>query len=313
MALSCLSYVNRQSGEAATLLMQHRDSLVNLCLQRLRLNLNRSYQSFVDFKLHVQESRVQLKEFFFSLMRCEALPDQQQGAVTALLGLLLGCLQRGDAELRELALYIFAEMSAEVQFLKEPLDEKMTVLIVSEVRPLLRDDQHLLVRMRACQLLASYNYLDLPEEHLVELATSVYTCLLVGPGEKQAFLKIHACNAFNSLLKYPSIVEFVKPHLQDILGIYTSLLEADVSIIKNFEDLLNLLEEEIAPFANQLVALLVSLFHNYAARSEGQPPQQAEQEEEEDEDEEDACEEDDSNNESIAKACISSIRQILQT
>jgi hypothetical protein len=59
-------------------------------------------------------------------------------------------------------------------------------------------------------------------------------------------------------------VDFVRPHLQDILRIYTSLLESDVSIIKNFEDLLNLLEEEIAPFANDLVLVLVNLFHNYA-------------------------------------------------
>lgn len=66
------------------------------------------------------------------------------------------------------------------------------------------------------------------------------------------------------MLKYPSIVEFVRPHLKDTLKIYTSLLEADLSILKNFEDLLNLLEEEIAPFANDLVLLLVSLFHTYA-------------------------------------------------
>lgn len=64
----------------------------------------------------------------------------------------------------------------------------------------------------------------------------------------------------------------MRPHLQDILRIYTSLLEADVSIIKNFEDLLNLLEEEIAPFANDLVLLLISLFVNYA-KQDSQAPQ----------------------------------------
>ncbi len=174
----------------------------------------------------------------------------------------------------------------------------MTLLIVNYVRPLLAADQPILVRMRACHLLASYNYLDLPEEVLVELATSVYNCLLVGGGEKENYLRIYACNAFNGLLKYPSIVEFVRPHLQDILRIYTSLLEADVSIIKNFEDLLNLLEEEIAPFANDLVLLLVGLFANYA-RQDGQVQQfsQGNTGEESDNDDEDSqCEEDDSNN-----------------
>jgi hypothetical protein len=54
MSLSCLAYINRQSPDAAALLVQHRDSLVNLCLQRMRLNFNRTYQSYADFKLHIQ-------------------------------------------------------------------------------------------------------------------------------------------------------------------------------------------------------------------------------------------------------------------
>jgi hypothetical protein len=190
------------------------------------------------------------------------------------LGLLLNCLQNGDDELKELALYIFSEMSSEVQFLSTPLDDNMILLIVSYVKPLLRDDQHLLVRMRACNLLASYNYLELPEEHLLDLATAVYNCLLVGNSEKEVFLKINACNAFNSVLKYTPIVEFIKPHLQDILKIYTSLLEADVSIIRNFEDLLNLLEDDIAPFANDLVLLLIGLFNTYS-KQEGTAEQSA--------------------------------------
>jgi hypothetical protein len=178
MSLSCLAYINRQSPDAAALLMQHRESLIGLCLQRLRLNFGRGYQNFADFRMYIQENRVQLKEFFFSLMRCEALPDQQNAAVSVLLGLLLGCLKDGDNELKELALYVFTEMSTEIHFLSTSLEENMTQLIVNFVKPLLREDQHVLVRMRACHLLASYNYLELPEEHLVELATAVYNCLL---------------------------------------------------------------------------------------------------------------------------------------
>lgn len=100
----------------------------------------------------------------------------------------------------------------------------MTLLITSYVKPLLKEDNHLLVRARACQLLASYNYLELPEDSLIDIATLTYNCLLVGNSEKENFLKIYACNAFNSLLKYNQIIEFIKPHLQEILRIYTSLL-----------------------------------------------------------------------------------------
>ncbi len=72
------------------------------------------------------------------------------------------------------------------------------------------------------------------------------------------------------MLKNNSIIQFVKPHLQDILKIYTSLLEADVTIIKNFEDVLNLLEDDIAPFANDLVILLINLFHSYSKQDSSQ-------------------------------------------
>lgn len=180
LSLSCLAYINRQNAEAAALLIQHREALVNLCLQRFRLNFGKSYQNFMDFKMEIQDRRVHLKEFFFSLMRCEAFPQQEDNAVTALLSILLNCLQHGDNELKELALYIFSEMSSEVQFLSNPLEEKMTLLITSYVKPLLKDDNHLLVRGRACQLLASYNYLELPEDSLIEIATLTYNCLLVG-------------------------------------------------------------------------------------------------------------------------------------
>jgi len=47
-------------------------------------------------------------------------------------------------------------------------------------------------------------------------------------------------------------------------------MENDATIIKNFEDLLNLLEEEIAPFANDLVRLLIGLFDNYSKQEKSQ-------------------------------------------
>ena len=83
-------------------------------------------------------------------------------------------------------------------------------------------------------MIASYHYLELPEDKVGDLALLVYSCLLVGSTEKEIFLKIYACHAFNSIMKYDNIVEFVRPYLPDILRIYTALLETDTSIIKNF-------------------------------------------------------------------------------
>lgn len=61
------------------------------------------------------------------------------------------------------------------------------------------------MRARACNLIASYNDIDLPEDNLSEISMLVYNCLLVGDAEKETFLKVYACNAFNSLLKYNQI------------------------------------------------------------------------------------------------------------
>jgi hypothetical protein len=81
---------------------------------------------------------------------------------------------------------------------------------------------------------------------------------------------------------------------------------------------LNLLEDDIAPFANDLVLLLINLFHNYSKQDSSHAQQNlnsygnSTSEDNEDDDDDSFMEEDDSNNENIAKACISSIRQILQ-
>lgn len=48
----------------------------------------------------------------------------------------------------------------------------------------------------------------------------------------ETFLQIHAVYAFNSLLRFDMIVNFTSPHLKNILQVYTSLLEIEVSMIK---------------------------------------------------------------------------------
>lgn len=159
LSLSCMAYINRQNPEAAALLVQNREQLLKICLEKFRIPLGRNYQSFSEFKVYTEETRVHVKEFLFSLLTCEAVPEQQGEAVQAILGLLLSCLERGDGEQKELALYLFTEMSTELKYLSNKLDEKMSTLILEYVRPLLKEDCHLLVRARACELIASYSYL----------------------------------------------------------------------------------------------------------------------------------------------------------
>ena len=52
-----------------------------------------------------------MKELFFSLMNCDAIPQQQTETVNSILGLLLEYLEKGDDEQKELSLYLFTEMA----------------------------------------------------------------------------------------------------------------------------------------------------------------------------------------------------------
>ena len=134
---------------------------------------------------------------------------------------------------------------------------------------------------------------------------------MVGNSEKETFLKIYACNAFNGLMKYSAIAHFIRPFILDIFKIYTDLLKADASIIKNFEDLIDLLEDDIVPFANNLSKLFIDMFFGYVQHSQQNFSINGSDSPDEDEDESEQ-EEEDTNFERCARACISSIRQILQ-
>ena len=48
--------------------------MVRLFMEKFKTPLARNYQSFNDFKLYTQESRLHLKEFILSLIECEAIP-----------------------------------------------------------------------------------------------------------------------------------------------------------------------------------------------------------------------------------------------
>jgi hypothetical protein len=92
-------------------------------------------------------------------MRSEALPQEQTNNVQSLLSILFECVQRGDNDLKELALYIFSEISSEIQNLNESLDYTMVTFIIEYIKPLLADTNHVMLRARACNLISSYSYL----------------------------------------------------------------------------------------------------------------------------------------------------------
>lgn len=79
----------------------------------------------------------------------------------------------------------------------------------------------------------------------------------------ETFLQIHAVFAFNSLLRYDSIINFTSSYLSNILQVYTSLLEIEVSMIKCLEDMLAKFESYIQPYGNDLISMLADMFFKY--------------------------------------------------
>ena len=81
-------------------------------------------------------------------------------------------------------MYMFTEISTEVRYLLDKLNDKMIILVLNYVKPLLGDENHILMRARSCELISSYIYLDLPEENIVSVAELIYGCMMVGDSEK---------------------------------------------------------------------------------------------------------------------------------
>lgn len=84
-------------------------------MEKFRISLSRNYQSFSEFTIYTEEHRVHFKELVFSLLTCDAIPERQTESATSILGLLLEFLEKGDNEYKELALYLFTEMSSELK------------------------------------------------------------------------------------------------------------------------------------------------------------------------------------------------------
>lgn len=101
-----------------------------------------------------------------------------------------------------------------------------------------------------------------------EIGGGVYGCLVSNTNHPdgssmETFLQIQSVFAFNSLLRYDFIINFTSSYVSNILQVYTSLLEIEVSIIKCLEDLLAKFEPHIQPYGNDLIVMLSDMFFKY--------------------------------------------------
>ena len=135
----------------------------------------------------------------------------------------------------------------------------------------------------------------------------------------EIFLQIHSVHAFNSLLRYDFIINYTASYLSNILQVYTSLLEIEVSIIKCLEDMLAKFESHIQPYGNNLIEMLANMFFKYndlaskvksgELKNNNQNSQNRNEEEDSDDEGGDSA---DNNYVNSSKACLGAIRQIIQ-
>ena len=111
------------------------------------------------------------------------------------------------------------------------------MFLVNYVNPLLGDNEvPVLVKLRCCEVITKYRHIQISPNNLQSIGQGVYGCLISDIPPKNdcinTFLQIYAIEAFNSLLRYDSIINFTSPFLKIILQVYTSLLELDIGLIK---------------------------------------------------------------------------------
>ena len=134
----------------------------------------------------------------------------------------------------------------------------------------------------------------------------------------ETYLQIHSVHAFNSLLRYDFIINYIASYLNSILQVYTSLLEIEVSIIKCLEDMLSKFETHIQPYGNNLIEMLANMFFKYnelafkAKSGQLKNNHSIQNQNEDDESDDEGGESTDNNYVNSSKACLGAIRQIIQ-
>ena len=115
-----------------------------------------------------------------------------------------------------------------------------------------------MLRARACWVYGKFGKIRFDEGHLTNVLNAVYANL----SSPELPVKVEAALALDGLLEHETAVEFLRPGLETVLRTYLKIMdEIDFDeLVKALKSLVDVYEEEIAPYAVSLCQTLGNAF-----------------------------------------------------
>ena len=154
------------------------------------------------------------------------------------------------------------------------------------------------LRARACWLFGKFGHLEFQNPNNIKVAVEGITnCLM----DANLPVRVKAAVALNCLLLQKEAEDLLRPLLPKILEIYLKLMDQidNEGIVAALEGIVDSYQNEIVPYAYDLIIHLVNAFHKYCNKTTN-----AAKDDDEDNDESEA--------ELAAVGCLEAIRRILQ-
>ena len=180
----------------------------------------------------------------------------------------------------------------------EGLKLQMETILEQHVLPEFKNTIGFL-RARACWIFGKYGHIEFKNSQNIKIAVEgISHCLM----DTQLPVRVKAAIALNCLLTQKEAEDLLRPSLPKILEIYLKLMDQidNEGIVAALEGIVDSYQQEIVPYAFDLVVHLTSAFHKYCQKSNKQSMNP-------DNDDDD----DDSEAEMAAAGCLEAIRRIL--
>ena len=179
----------------------------------------------------------------------------------------------------------------------EALKAQMETILEQYVLPEFKNQIGFL-RARACWIFGKYGHIEFQNPQNIKIAVEgISHCLM----DTQLPVRVKAAVALNCLLTQKEAEDLLRPSLPKILEIYLKLMDQidNEGIVAALEGIVDSYQQEIVPYAFDLVVHLTSAFHKYCQKSNKQAANTNNDDE------------DDSEAEMAAAGCLEAIRRIL--
>ena len=178
----------------------------------------------------------------------------------------------------------------------EQLKGQMETILEQYVLPEFKNQIGFL-RARACWIFGKYGHIEFKNPQNIKVAVEgISHCLM----DTQLPVRVKAAVALNCLLTQKEAEDLLRPSLPKILEIYLKLMDQidNEGIVSALEGIVDSYNQEIVPYAYDLVVHLTSAFHKYCQKSNKAATNTND-------------DDDDSEAEMAAAGCLEAIRRIL--